>query len=89
MVILIVYLFVVNVIGFFMMGYDKSQAKRRGQRIPEKRLFTFAAVGGALGTWAAMRVHRHKTKHMKFVIGIPLLFVLNVFCSYYLFKFVS
>ncbi|WP_282937338.1 DUF1294 domain-containing protein [Paenibacillus sp. RC67] len=87
MLIFIAYWVVVNMVGFLMMGHDKSQAKRRGRRVPEKRLFTLAAIGGALGSWIAMRVYRHKTKHMSFVIGIPLLIVLNAFCSYYLYEF--
>ncbi|GAA4838706.1 DUF1294 domain-containing protein [Paenibacillus vulneris] len=89
MYIIIIYLIILNAAGFFMMGYDKVQSRRGGRRIPEKRLMTLAAAGGALGTWAAMRLHRHKTKHMKFVAGVPLLFLLNVVCVYYVYKLIS
>ena len=74
---------VLNLIGYVMMAYDKSQAKRGEQRIPEKRLFTVAALGGALGTWIGMRKYRHKTKHMSFVLGIPALLIFNAVCVYY------
>lgn len=80
---LITYLVVLNLIGFMIMGHDKSQASNHGRRVPEKRLFTIAAVGGALGAWLGMKVYRHKTKHPSFVIGLPVLFVLNMICIYY------
>jgi uncharacterized membrane protein YsdA (DUF1294 family) len=82
---MIIYLVVVNLIGFALMGYDKSQSRSRGrgQRVPEKRLFAFAAMGGALGSWIGMRIYRHKTKHMTFVVGLPVLLVFNIVCAYY------
>ncbi|WP_312894969.1 DUF1294 domain-containing protein [Paenibacillus eucommiae] len=48
-----------NLIGFALMGYDKSQARKGGQRVPEKRLFTLGALGGALGTWIGMRTESY------------------------------
>ncbi|NOU93319.1 DUF1294 domain-containing protein [Paenibacillus sp. LMG 31456] len=78
-----VYLILMNIIAFVSMGLDKSKAKRKARRISEKRLFTFAALGGAAGAWLAMRLFRHKTKHKSFVIGIPLLLLLHVVIFYY------
>ncbi|MGU3473172.1 DUF1294 domain-containing protein [Paenibacillus sp. D51F] len=89
MKILIVYLALVNLIGFVMMAIDKSQARNGGRRVPEKRLFVFAALGGALGSWIGMRAYRHKTKHMTFVVGMPALLVLNAACVYYLAKLIT
>nr|WP_239635419.1 DUF1294 domain-containing protein [Paenibacillus sp. H1-7] len=83
MLFLLTYLAVLNIAGFMMMGYDKSQAVHHGRRVPEKRLFAVAAVGGALGAWLGMKIYRHKTKHLSFVIGLPVLFVLNMVCIYY------
>jgi uncharacterized membrane protein YsdA (DUF1294 family) len=88
MIIFIIYLALVNVIGFTMMGYDKSKAKQGGLRVPEKRLFGFAAAGGALGIWLGSRAFRHKTKHISFSIGLPVMFLLNVLCIYYLSKII-
>lgn len=88
MKLLLIYLALVNLIGFAMMAYDKSQARNGGQRVPEKRLFAFAALGGALGSWIGMRTYRHKTKHMTFVFGMPALFILNAAFVFYLMKFV-
>lgn len=81
---LIVYLIVMNFAAFSVMGVDKQYAKRKDRRIPEKRMFLLALIGGAAGVWLGMRYWRHKTLHGTFTIGIPLLFVLNVLCVYLL-----
>lgn len=80
------YWIVINIICFFMMGYDKTQAKRGNWRVPEKRFFLLSLIGGALGTWIAMRVWRHKTKHPTFTLGIPALLLLNFACAYFLWR---
>ncbi|MEW4372835.1 DUF1294 domain-containing protein [Paenibacillus kandeliae] len=74
------WLLVINLIAYIVMAVDKSRAARRRtrERIPEKTLFTLAAIGGAAGAWFAMYTRRHKTKHPSFVIGIPALLVWNV-----------
>ena len=68
-----VYLLVMNLIGFSLMGADKRRARRHAWRIPEKTLFLAAILGGSLGAWAGMYVFHHKTKHWYFVVGIPLI----------------
>ena len=75
---LIIYLVIMNIIGFFIMAVDKHKAKKHAWRIPEKILFLASLVGGSIGTWAGMYVFRHKTKHWYFVIGMPLILVLHV-----------
>lgn len=82
MLALIAYLIVMNVLGYGLMGHDKARAQKRGRRVPEKRLFTVALAGGALGSWIGMRSFRHKTKHKSFILGIPALLVLNAACVY-------
>jgi len=89
MLILIVYLILVNVVAFAMMGYDKGLAKAKRRRVPEKNLFVSALIGGALGAWIGMRKFRHKTKHASFVVGIPALFVLNAACVWLLLRYGS
>lgn len=67
------------------MSEDKIKARKRRERVPEKTLFLLAAMGGALGVLIAMYRKRHKTRHMSFRIGIPLLLLLNIFLySYFL-----
>ena len=73
MKLLAAYLIVINIAGFLLFGADKSAARRRKWRIPEKTLMLVAALGGALGCLLGMFVFRHKTLHMKFRIGIPLI----------------
>ena len=54
---------------FLMMGRDKGLAQRGARRVPEKRLFLLAALGGAIGGLAGMYVFHHKTKHLSFILG--------------------
>lgn len=72
-----------------MMAYDKSQAGRHKRRIPEKRLFGYAACGGALGAWIGMYAYRHKTKHVSFIIGMPVLLIVNAVLIYWIGKGLS
>ena len=58
---------------FVMMGLDKRRARRAARRISEKTLFVFALLGGAVGGTAGMFLFRHKTKHLSFRLGFPLL----------------
>ena len=67
-----------NLVTFCLMAADKSFAKRRKCRIPEKTLFLCAALFGAPGGILGMLLCRHKTKHIAFVIGFPLLALLQV-----------
>ena len=77
-IILICYVIVSNLIGFLMMGIDKSRAKRRRYRIPERTLFMTAILGGSIGVLIGMHLFRHKTLHRSFVLGIPLILVIQV-----------
>lgn len=81
-----IYLGIINVIGFLIMGIDKFKAKKGMWRIPENTLFLFAFLGGGIGTTAGMYTFRHKTKKMKFVIGMPAIVILEVLIFIY-FKF--
>ena len=73
----LVYLLLMNGWLFALMSSDKRRAARGGRRVPEKRLFGIAWLGGAAGGWAAMRLMRHKTKHRAFAVGLPVLSVLQ------------
>lgn len=72
------YLLVVNLAAFLVMGLDKRRARRGAWRISEKALFLPAVLGGALGGLAGMRVFHHKTKHWYFRWGFPLLLLLQL-----------
>lgn len=67
-----------NLFGFIQMFVDKRRAQRDKWRIPEKRLFLVAAIGGSVGSILGMQVFRHKTKHKSFVIGMPAILIVQV-----------
>ena len=75
---ILIYLLMINLIGFFMMWSDKRKAKKGKWRIPEQTLFIVTALGGGIGTIAGMYTFRHKTKKMKFTIGLPALVILEI-----------
>ena len=77
-VIVEIYLLLINLAGFAMMGIDKNRAKRGAWRISEKTLFTCALLGGSLGTTLGMSTFRHKTRHWYFKYGMPLILVVQV-----------
>ena len=68
---MILYLAVINLIGFWLMGDDKRRARKHQWRIPEKTLFLAALLGGSLGAILGMYTFRHKTRHWYFVVGLP------------------
>lgn len=76
--ILLVYLLIINAVGFILMLVDKIKAKKNLWRIPEATLFLVAALGGSIGSLLGMYVVRHKTKHIKFILGMPLILAVQV-----------
>jgi len=64
-------LLLINLTGWVLMGIDKRRARRDKWRIRERTFFLIAAIGGSIGVFAGMLTFRHKTKHLKFVLGIP------------------
>ncbi len=69
------WLILVSLVSIAVTVVDKRRAKRGAWRVPEATLLTLAALGGSVVMWGTMLVIRHKTKHVKFMIGIPLLVV--------------
>ncbi len=76
--IVIVYLMIINIISFLMFYIDKQKAKKHKWRIPEATLLLFSFIGGSFGAFLAMKIFRHKTKHAKFYICVPLFMVLHI-----------
>ena len=83
------YIIVVSICSIVVCIYDKKISKRNNVklRIPEKSLFIWSAVGGSLAMYITMRLIRHKTKHVKFMLGIPVIMALQAVIVYLLFHF--
>ena len=82
---MLIYLLIINAVGFSVMLYDKYLAKNNLWRIPEKSLFGIAVFGGSLGCLLGMYAARHKTKHLKFTIGIPAILLAQMFLLWHFF----
>ena len=83
---MIIYLLLINAVGFGVMLYDKYLAKNNLWRIPEKTLFGIAAFGGSIGCLAGMYTVRHKTKHLQFTIGIPVILAVQVLACFLFYR---
>jgi uncharacterized membrane protein YsdA (DUF1294 family) len=78
------YLIALNLLTLYLMAHDKSQARKHGRRIPERTLFLLAGLGGAIGSILGMRIWRHKTKHVSFVIGMPAILAIHIAVVYWI-----
>ena len=76
--IIVFYLVIINIITFFLYGIDKWKAQRSRWRVPESVLLGMAAIGGSVGAWLGMQVWRHKTQHVKFRYGVPIILIVQV-----------
>ncbi len=80
----LIYLLLINAAGFLLMLIDKRKAVKNLWRIPEATLLGIALLGGSLGILGGMYSFRHKTLHLKFTIGIPVILALQIilFCMF-------
>ena len=77
------YLVLINIASFLLYGWDKGCAQHQWQRISEMTLLFAAAIGGSLGALVGMKIFHHKTLHLKFRLGVPLLLLVQaagLFC---------
>ena len=81
---ILIYLLIINLIGFYAMWSDKRRAKKGEWRIPEQTLFLITALGGGIGTIAGMYTFRHKTKKLRFTIGFPVILITEIFLVIYI-----
>ncbi len=87
--ILILYLTVINLIGFAVMGIDKRKAVKRLWRIPESTLFIIAIIGGSIGSIIGMRVFHHKTRHWYFVLGMPFILIVQLSLAVLIYRIIG
>lgn len=83
---LITWAAIINITGFSICAADKRKARKGRWRIPEKTIFIIAIIGGSIGTYAALLLFRHKTKHFSFMFGVPFIFVIQVMAVVWLIR---
>ena len=84
MKLLLAYLVIINAVGFLFMLIDKRKAQKNLWRIPERILLSIAICGGSIGTFLGMNTFRHKTKKLKFSLGLPVILALQVLLSVFI-----
>ena len=72
------YLLLINAAAFILMLVDKIKAKKNRWRIPERTLIGSAVLGGSIGALLGMYTFRHKTKHLKFTLGVPAILIAQI-----------
>lgn len=77
MIALLLYLAIINLVAYMIMGVDKSRSKSGAWRVSEKHLLLIALAGGAAGMLLGMRVFKHKTRHTGFIMLIPVMLLLQ------------
>ncbi len=85
--IILIYLLIINITTYIVMGVDKLKAKKSKRRIPEKTLFILVALGGGIGGITAMYTIRHKNKKIRFIIGFPAILIVEIIaflCLYFI-----
>lgn len=83
------YLLLINAAGFSLMRIDKEKARRGRWRIPEATLMGVAAVGGSIGALFGMYAFRHKTRHIKFTVGIPAILIGQLLLAGFLWRYLK
>ncbi len=73
-----IWLLLINTLALILTWVDKRRAVKRDWRIPESRLILLALLGGSIGLYLGCRVFHHKTKHVKFMVGVPLIILAQV-----------
>ena len=84
---LILYFLTINALGFLLMLVDKHKARKNRWRIPEATLMGVAVLGGSIGSLIGMYTARHKTKHPKFTVGIPLILIVQLTAAYFVYRY--
>lgn len=87
--IFLAYIAIISLISVVVCIYDKkiSKKNRVELRTPEKTLMLLSALGGSVAMFITMQIIRHKTKHVKFMLGIPLIIIVQAVIVFLLFRF--
>ena len=80
----LLYLLLINAVAFLLMLADKRKARKKRWRIPERTLIGSAVLGGSIGALLGMYTFRHKTKHLKFTLGVPAILIAQIALAVFL-----
>lgn len=84
--ILIIYLIIINIISAVVTIYDKYCAVKKHWRVKESTLLLLSAIGGSVGMYLTMQIIRHKTRHIKFMLGIPVILILQAIIIFFIWR---
>ena len=84
-IILLAYLLLINIITYFTYAADKTKARQNKWRIPERTLILLALLGGSPAALLAMKHYHHKTRHLKFKLGIPIILIIQIIITFFLY----
>jgi len=73
-----IYLAAISLLAIILTVYDKRAAKKKKWRVRESTLLLIAALGGSVVMLLTMQIIRHKTKHAKFMVGIPVIIAFQI-----------
>ena len=79
----IAYLAVVSLIAIVMTAHDKRAARKRRRRVAENSLLLTAVLGGSIAMFVTMLLIRHKTKHAKFMVGLPVIIAIQAVIAWF------
>lgn len=80
----LLYLLLINAAAFLLMLADKVKARKNRWRIPERTLIGSALLGGSIGALLGMYTFRHKTRHLKFTLGVPAILIAQIALAVFL-----
>lgn len=80
----LLYLLLINAAAFVLMLADKIKARKNRWRIPERTLIGSALLGGSIGALLGMYTFRHKTRHLKFTLGVPTILLAQIALAVFL-----
>ena len=81
----LIYLAMISLVSVIVTIADKVKAIRGTWRVPENTLLLLSAMGGSLAMYLTMQIIRHKTKHAKFMLGIPIIMLFQGILLWYVF----
>lgn len=88
MCLLFFYLIIINILALVFTVSDKLRAIKHRRRISEFTLMTIAALGGSVTMLITMLIIRHKTRHLKFMLGIPVIILIQLSIVFLIWRFV-